>query len=611
MLWQSTKAAIVVALLAAGALQAQVRSSSPPGQATLRVLVLTESHSVLDTQALVRVRNIQQGDEHWATTHLGSDASISGLARDTYSLEVNAVGFDTYVGEIELHSGTQTVQVVLQQEKKKTTYAPPDTSGISRKARDQCAKGIAALQAGNAKGAEKAFRKALKSAASNGHVNYLLAVALLQQRNRAEAAQYFQQAITLDPTHVPGLTALGGLRFEAKDYAGAASLLERAIAASDRQWRPYWLLANVYLAQQEYEKARDHAERAVKLSEHAAPYATLALAEALNGLGRYQEAVAAMNQFLEQAPTSPDAPEVRKMIAILNGRRDQPAEQSQAITLAALSLPLRTSSVVSAAVPAWGPADVDSASPPVAPSTTCPASRVLAGVTQSITELVDNLGRFSAHRTQMHEQLNLAGNPVYRQSRKTRYLLAIVQPRPGWLELNEYSQDLSGLGAFTDGILTRGMLGLALIFHPALENDYQMDCEGLGEWKGEPAWLVHFRQKADRPPRLQSFRYGGKEVSIALKGRAWIAASGFRILHIEADLLGPATDIDLRSEHQMADYGPVEFKKKNTELWLPKNTQTYLDLAGRHYVFSDRFDDFVLYSVDTHQEVKPTKEQDR
>jgi tetratricopeptide (TPR) repeat protein len=609
--------AVLVALTLGRLACAQIRSPQPSaparpnigdGNVTLQVQVLTEGHAVLDGQALIRLRNIQDMDERWDTTHLGSQASLSGLARGSYTLEVSAVGFLTSVVNVDLRAPQQVIQIVLKQDVKRTVYAPPDTTGISRKAREQSERGILALQAGNLNEAEKFLRKALKAAPQHAHVNYLLGIILLQEKRLPEAQKYLEQATVLDPLHAQALTTLGGLRLEQKDYAPAAQLLQRAIAVNARQWRTHWLLANVYLAQQEFEPARTEAELAVNLSNQSAPYAMLALGEALGGLGRYSEALTAFKSFLQELPSGPDAPAVERMIAAAEARVNTEIPQPQPAALIAPALPLRTSPLLSAISPTWGPADVDSASPPVASGAACPGPRVLAGVGKSVKELVDDLERFSALRTQVHEQLDLLGHPLYRQSRRSNYLAALAQPQPGWLELSEYSRDMSGLGPFTDGIRTRGMLGLALIFHPTLQSTYEMNCEGLGEWKGEPAWLVHFRQRPDRPPRLQSFKVGGQEYAVALKGRAWISASLFRIVHIEADLLAPIAELELRSEHQIADYGPVDFKKKNTQLWLPKDSQTYLDYRGRHYRFSDHFDDFVLFSVESRQEIKAPKD---
>lgn len=564
---------------------------------TLEVQVLTEAHTALDNQALVRVRNIEDTDERSATTHLGNQASISNLARGSYTVEVSAVGYRTATTRAEVRSSVQMVQVVLQRDDKKTASATPDLSGISRKGRQQCAKGIAALQAGRSKEAEKQFRKALKHAPDNAHVNYLLGITLVQAHRIPEAISFLERSIALDPSHAQALTALGGLRFEAKDYERAANLLERAIAANDRLWRPQLLLANVYLALEQYDRARAHAEAAENLSNHSAPYATLALGQALSGLALTPQALAEFESFLRQAPTSPDAPAVRNVIAEME-RMPAVVQHVQPATITSDILSARASSLLVNVAPAWGPADVDSVTPPIARGTQCPAEQVLTGVTENVKDLVDSLDRFSAVRTQVHQELNAAGEPLGRQTRKTRYLAAIARHADG-LEINEYSQDLSGLGPFTDGIWTHGMLGLALIFHPTLESNYAIVCEGLGQWAGQPAWLLHFRQKEDRPLRLQGFRVGTQETALALKGRAWIAASTLRILHIEADLVAPVQELELQSEHQSADYGPVSTKKKDLELWLPKDTQTYLQLGRRRYLFSDHFDDFVLFSIET------------
>lgn len=571
------------------------------GDSTLQVQVLTEGHTVLDNQALIRVRNLADMEERWETTHLGSQASISGLARGSYSLEVSAVGFQSSSLNVDLRAPVQMLQVVLQLDVKKTVYEAPNMKAISRKAREQCARGIEALQTGNLKEAEKQFRKAVKRAADNAHVNYLVAIVLVKEKQVPQATSFLERAVALDPMHAEALTALGGLRLETKDYVGAANVLERAVAANDRQWRPHLLLANVYLAQEQFGRAREQAEAADSLSNHSAPYAVLVLGQALSGLGKHHEAIAALQRFLVEQPSSPDAPAVRNAIASLEHQETRAAAQPAAVT--SISLAARASPMLTSVAPTWGPAEVDSVTPSVASGVQCPAQRVFAGVTQSVTDLVDNLDRFSALRTQVHQQLNLLGDPVARQTRKSRYLASISHV-PGGLELNEYSQDLSGLGTFTDGIHTRGMLGLALIFHPTLQDSYELSCEGLGEWKGEPAWLVHFRQKPDRPLRLQSFSVGGQRFSLSLNGRAWASATHFRILHIEADLIAPVPGIELRSEHQVAEYGPVQSKSKQIQLWLPKDTQTYMELRGRRYLLSDHFEDFILFSVDAQHQVK-------
>jgi tetratricopeptide (TPR) repeat protein len=577
------------------------------GSITLVVQVLGEEHGFLDTSVLVRLRNVQNMDEKWATTHDRGEASFSGLLPGSYSVEVSCLGFATSVTSVDVYGSLQTVQIVLRRSGE-TADAAPDMETIPRKARKEAARGIQALQAGHPKDAEKHLRKALKAEPQNPQVNYLLGVVLLQNKQVQEAETYLEQAVQLDPRHVQALTALGGMRFEEENYGEAASLLQRAIAANARQWRAHWLMANVWLAQHNYENARAEAELAVNGSNRSAPYAILVLGEALGGLGRFGEAAAALREFLKDAGSSPDASAVQTMLATMQEREKEEQEKDSAAQVRADALtaappPIPGPATLSVVTAAWAPPDIDSVLPAVASEASCPQAFVLQQAGQKVKSLVDDLDHFSATQTQVHERLNLLGNPLYRESRKSDYLVA-VESEAGSVSLREYSRELSGSGPFHDRLRTRGMLALAFPFHPDEQADYEMTCEGLAEWKGRPAWLVHFRPRSDRPLRLQVFEVGGREEHVALKGRAWISADLFQIVHIEADLVAPMQGINLRREHQSANYAPQELKSKKTQLWLPLDTETYLDYRGGLYRLSDHFDHFVLFSVESRQKIK-------
>jgi hypothetical protein len=36
-----------------------------------------------------------------------------------------------------------------------------------------------------------------------------------------------------------------------------------------------------------------------------------------------------------------------------------------------------------------------------------------------------------------------------------------------------------------------------------MRDNFEMTCEGLGRWHEQAAWLVHFKQREDRPARFQ------------------------------------------------------------------------------------------------------------
>jgi hypothetical protein len=180
------------------------------------------------------------------------------------------------------------------------------------------------------------------------------------------------------------------------------------------------------------------------------------------------------------------------------------------------------------------------------------------------------------------------------------------------LNVDEYRAEKLTLQGYPDKIASTGFVTLALVFHPHMSENFTMSCEGLGDWRGHASWLVHFRQRDDRPNRMHGYKAGNQVGSIGLKGRAWIAADTFQILHIEADMIRPAPAIQLLSEHQIVDYGPVRFPKNDREIWLPKTAQIYFDLRKHRYYRRHSFDHYMLFSVDSDEKRKePTPERGR
>ena len=70
-------------------------------------------------------------------------------------------------------------------------------------------------------------------------------------------------------------------------------------------------------------------------------------------------------------------------------------------------------------------------------------------------------------------------------------------------------------------------------------------------------------------------------------------------------MVHPMPEIELLSEHQTVEYGPVPFAKKNISLWLPKRAEIYFDFRKHHYYRRHSFDHYMLFSVDTEEKDKP------
>jgi hypothetical protein len=220
---------------------------------------------------------------------------------------------------------------------------------------------------------------------------------------------------------------------------------------------------------------------------------------------------------------------------------------------------------------------------------------------ERVKQLVDDVAKFAAIEDLTHEKLDELGHPITQESRKFNYVVSISEAQPGFLAVDEYRNEVTGLSDYPDKIASHGFTALALVFHPDMRDNFQMTCEGLGDWHGQATWLVYFRQHDDRPNRIHAYKIGENVYSVNLKGRAWISADKFQILRVESEMVSPMPKIQLLSEHQIVEYGPVQFQKKNAELWLPKSADIYFDFQRHRYFRRHSFDHFMLFGVESEE----------
>jgi hypothetical protein len=144
-----------------------------------------------------------------------------------------------------------------------------------------------------------------------------------------------------------------------------------------------------------------------------------------------------------------------------------------------------------------------------------------------------------------------------------------------------------------------------MIFHPNYAPNFDMDCEGLTQSNGVPAWQIHFRQRSDRPNTLRSYQQGaqGSSYPVAMKGRAWLAADTFQLLRLETDLLAPMPTVQLFSDHTVVEYSAVRFRDSPTELWLPRSAEVFFHWKNLRVHRRHVFDNYLLFSTDATQKI--------
>ncbi len=579
----------------------------------LLLKVFGESKAHLDRQAVAKLTNESTHTIVWQTTANNSDADFVDLTPGRYELAVSAVGYLTASQEFTVGSmmNTYNLESVLKPDPAAIELNAPASPNMPSKARKETQRAVNDLKSGNLKDAEKQLNSAHKMVPDSSDLDFLLGYLDYQKKDMKQAEIDLSKATTADSHNVQALALLGRLRLEREDYPAAKTCLEQAVAADGDSWMAHNLLADTYLRQHEYEKARQQAQLAIEKGKGGGNAAEIVLGEALADTGRDKEAIAALKTFLLYTPDSAAVPPVREMITQLERRDSEapanPAPLSKSAPISANKLaiqdPLLAATENGFSVKSWEPPGIDDVKPAVARDVACPYEKVVDGVGATVKQFVDDVGRFNAIEDVLHEDLNDLGNPIVKDTREFNYVATISEPKPGILAVDEFRTGRSDVADFPGQIATRGLPSLALVFHPDMRDNFEITCEGLSQWNDKAVWLLHFRQREDRPNLIRSYVVGGQVYPVNLRGRAWVSANTFQIVRMESEMMRPMPQIQLLSEHQIVDYGPVAFPKRSVELWLPKSAELYFDFRKHRYFRRHTFRDFLLFSVDSDSNV--------
>jgi tetratricopeptide (TPR) repeat protein len=555
----------------------------------------------LDRQSVVKLHDIKRDITAWQTTDNESKITFCNIDFGDYEIEVSAVG---YLTEQRLWHLAGTVQerkleIALRKDPTAVDLGAIDNA-IPAQARKDAKRAADYLKSANFKEAQKRLERAYKVAPRSAQINFLFGFLYVELKDYEKAESFLSRSATIDSRRAQPLTLLGRVQLQREHDEAARKTLEKAVEDDPNSWMAHNLLADAYLRNKDYEKAREQAQLAINSDKREGNVALLVLGQALANLGHDEEGIQALNGFIQSNPNNLAVPQVKSLIVRIQDRDVGGSGDMKIagdVTLAASAPSLPES--------AWGPPGVDDVKPPVAPNVTCPADAVIEAAGSRVKQLVDNIARFAAVEDLVHEQLDKNGNPITKETRKFNYVASISEQVPGYLSTDEYRDLRYGVADLPDHIVTTGFVTLALIFHPDMRENFQMTCEGLGDWRGQPAWLVYFRQRDDKPNRFADYIVGSEHYPMKLKGRAWIAADNLQIVRIESDLASPLPGLAV--QHQIAEYGPVHFESKKLNLWLPQSADIFLELNRHRYHRRHSFDHYMLFAVNSEEKSSTIK----
>jgi hypothetical protein len=256
----------------------------------------------------------------------------------------------------------------------------------------------------------------------------------------------------------------------------------------------------------------------------------------------------------------------------------------------------------------WTPPRMHETVPGISAKPACNLDSVLEKAGQRAEVLIDHLQSFDARERVRYENTDSHMTSKLFLTRKYDYQVDFGEP-PAPLQLHETRTPLEQGDSGIDSYMDRGLAGIALVFHPTMQSDYEMKCEGYVERRGHGAWVVSFTQIEGRPSRAVALVTQNERFPVSIRGRAWIEARTGEVIHMETFLVSPKMELNLRSNATSVDYAPVKFKTKDVTLWLPQTAVVYANYGKTRTIIEHTFSNFQLFSVATRELVETPKPQ--
>ena len=317
----------------ASSLYAQRTGTSSGGIIDVQVRYLDGKPAPRDIH--VRLERAEGGAEADQETIQGGKCKFVQPTGGVFIVRIADGGYKDVSERVELiHSPTAYVTLTLiplNPEPQPTIAVPAPGSpeaisvadlAIPESARQELAKGQDAMRGKNADEAVKHFQKAIKLYEAYPQAHRLLGEAYAEQQQWPDAESALKRSIELEPKLADSYMDLGALRNQTKNYPGAEEALKKGLELKPDFPMAEYELAKTYSATGRWQEAAPLVEATVKeLPDLATAHVMLAniRLKQRNGpaaLHEYQE-------YLRLAPDGPMAPQVRDVVAKLQGALPQ------------------------------------------------------------------------------------------------------------------------------------------------------------------------------------------------------------------------------------------------------------------------------------------------
>lgn len=235
----------------------------------------------------------------------------------TYTAQVSAPGYKTAQCIVSVSTQTDNPQFDVTLYPDIASERVAGNSILTPKVRKELDQGKHAMAEKHFDDANSHLQKALRLAPTSSEVNYYSGLLDYYTGNFQASRDLLQKSVSLDPENGPAFLALGELYYRLKDYPAAVTVLEQALRLEPQSWRAEAVLGSSYFRQDNFERAREHALKALALGGDEAGNVDFLLGKCQAALGRKAEAIQAFKAFLALQPPSDLTRSAEQMLAQL------------------------------------------------------------------------------------------------------------------------------------------------------------------------------------------------------------------------------------------------------------------------------------------------------
>lgn len=185
---------------------------------------------------------------------------------------------------------------------------------VPKKAREQYRKAQKAVAERKVEEAHGFLAKALEIHPEYAEALTMRGLLHLEAKNTEGAISDFDKAIKADAAHAMAYIALGAAYNLSHRFDEALASLDRGVALAPQSWQAYFEMGKAHIGKGDYQAAVRVLDKSQNMSDGKYPLIHLLKAHALLAVKQYQDAMAELQAFVDQAPQSPHAADARNTL---------------------------------------------------------------------------------------------------------------------------------------------------------------------------------------------------------------------------------------------------------------------------------------------------------